>query len=230
MGFPDKPDVLNLTSLEEWLISPFIQIRELPRGGQLSIHGNIVNVPSDVIPLYIVSQRPLSESQTIPIKLKRRLNYKHRYQFQNVRPKRVLDAARYLVDTSDLFREGIEVQNRWLNCSVICCVTIFPSSLRGTVWRPRGRPCNALLLPAWLNCCVAVRICLFYGPIIPHLSIINFVSISSVRKRDCNPLMEILVTFGTAEIIGNLCSNSRKCYCWGHKIPYLPRENAPGPP
>ena len=77
MGFPDKPEVLNLTSLEERLISPripFMQLRELPRGGQLSIHGNIVNVPSDVNSTVHCLPRPLSESQTIPIKLKRRLS------------------------------------------------------------------------------------------------------------------------------------------------------------
>ena len=47
--FPEKPEVLDLTPLEERLISPcipFMQIRELPRGGQLTIHGNIVNVPT----------------------------------------------------------------------------------------------------------------------------------------------------------------------------------------
>ena len=93
-----------------------MQIRELPRGGQLSIHGNIVNVPSDVNLTVHCLPRPINESQTIPIKLKRRLIYKHHYQFQNVRPKKVLDAAKYLVDTSDLFkREGIEVQNAWLD-------------------------------------------------------------------------------------------------------------------
>ena len=89
MGFPDKPDIFNLTSLEERVISPripFMQIRELPRGGQLSIHGNIVNVPSDVNSTVHCLPRPLSESQTIPIKLERRLSYKHHYQFQNVRP------------------------------------------------------------------------------------------------------------------------------------------------
>ena len=51
MGFPVKPQCFNLTPLEERLISrriPFMQIRELPRGGQLSIHGNVVNVPADV--------------------------------------------------------------------------------------------------------------------------------------------------------------------------------------
>ena len=109
---------MNLTSLEERLISPripFMQIRELPRGGQLSIHGNIVNVPSDVNSTVHCLPRPISESQTIPIKLKRRLGYKHQYQFQNVRPKKVLDAAKYLVDTSKLFQtEGIKVQNAWV--------------------------------------------------------------------------------------------------------------------
>ena len=51
MGFPDKPKVRNLTSLEKRLISPrlpFMQLCKLPRGGQLSIHGNLVNVLSDV--------------------------------------------------------------------------------------------------------------------------------------------------------------------------------------
>ena len=73
MEFPDKPEVLNLTSLEERLIPPripFMQLRELPRGGQLSIHGNIVNVPSDVNSTVHCLPRPLSESQTIPINLK----------------------------------------------------------------------------------------------------------------------------------------------------------------
>jgi len=75
MGFPDKPEVLNLTSLEERLSAriPFMQLREPPRGGQSSIHGNIVNGPSDVNSTVHCLLRPLSDSQTIPIKLKRRL-------------------------------------------------------------------------------------------------------------------------------------------------------------
>ena len=74
MTFPEKPDVLkDLTPLEERLISPripFMQVRELPRGGQLSIHGNVVNVPADVNSTVSVLPRPINESQTIPIKLK----------------------------------------------------------------------------------------------------------------------------------------------------------------
>ena len=123
MSFLEKPEVLDLTPLEKRLISPcipFMQIRELPRGGQLSIHGNIVNVPSDVNSTVHSLPRPISESQTIPIKLKRHLSYKHHYQFQNVRPMRVLEAARFLVNTSDLYKnEGIEVQDTWQNSITI---------------------------------------------------------------------------------------------------------------
>ena len=114
MNFPEKPDVLkDLTPLEERLISPripFMQLRELPSGGQLSIHGNVVNVPADVNSTVNVLPRPINESQTIPIKLKRRLGYKHHYQFQNVRPSKVLEAAQYLVRNSEIFKnEGIQV-------------------------------------------------------------------------------------------------------------------------
>ena len=48
MKWPDKPPELNLHQLEERLIAlriPFMQIRELPRGGQYSLKGNVINVP-----------------------------------------------------------------------------------------------------------------------------------------------------------------------------------------
>ena len=102
-----KPELLNLTPLEERLVSPhipFMQIRKLPRGGQLTIHGNIVNVPSDVNSIVHCLPRLMNDSQTIPIKLERHLSYKHHYQIQNVRPKKVLDAVKYLVGTTDLFK------------------------------------------------------------------------------------------------------------------------------
>ena len=72
--------------------------------------------PAEMLFQDVQNIRLMNESQTIPIKLKRRLSYKHNYQFQNVRPKKVLDAAKYLVDTSDLFKsEGVEVQSTWLD-------------------------------------------------------------------------------------------------------------------
>ena len=123
MTFPEKPDVLkDLTPLEERLISPripFMQVRELRSGGQLSIHGNVVNVPADVNSTVSVLPRPINESQTIPIKLKRRLGYKHHYQFQNVRPTKVLAAAQYLVHNSEIFKnEGIQVIDKYISNTV----------------------------------------------------------------------------------------------------------------
>ena len=48
--------------------------------------GNVVNVPGDVNSTVSMLPRPINQSQTIPIKLKQCLGYKHHYQFQNVRP------------------------------------------------------------------------------------------------------------------------------------------------
>lgn len=53
-AFPIRPKELELHQLEERLISlriPFMQIRELPRGGQLAIKGNVVSVPVDIQPV-----------------------------------------------------------------------------------------------------------------------------------------------------------------------------------
>ena len=120
MTFPEKPDVLkDLTPLEERLISPripFMQVRKLPSGGQLSIHGNVVNVPADVNSTVSVLPRSINESQTIPTKLKRRLGYKHHYQFQNIRPTKVLEAAQCLVRNSEIFKnEGIQVMDNYIS-------------------------------------------------------------------------------------------------------------------
>ena len=79
-----------------------MEIHKLPRAGWSIVYSrNIVNVPGDVNSTVHCLTRPLSETQIIPIKRKRRLGYNHHYQFKNVRPKIVLDAAKYLVDTSD---------------------------------------------------------------------------------------------------------------------------------
>ena len=47
---------------------------ELPRGGQLSMHGNVVNVSADVNSVVNTLPKPINESQTIPIKLKSKLS------------------------------------------------------------------------------------------------------------------------------------------------------------
>ena len=51
LKFTEKPKELEVSNLEERLVSPrlpFMQLQEMPRGGQVNLKGNIVNVPADV--------------------------------------------------------------------------------------------------------------------------------------------------------------------------------------
>ena len=51
MAFPSKPDFFDLNELECRLLAPRIAFQkrmQAPRGKQLKIHGNVVNVPADM--------------------------------------------------------------------------------------------------------------------------------------------------------------------------------------
>lgn len=117
LKFPVKPSELDLTQLEERLCAPripFMQLREKPRGGQLSITGNVVNVPADVTTTVKKLPRVLSQNETIPLKFKRSLNFKHSVAFERIRPNKVKAAAKWLMQNSALFQsEGIEIDQEW---------------------------------------------------------------------------------------------------------------------
>lgn len=71
--FSPIAEELKLTHLEERFISPrlaFMQLKELPRGGQLNLKGNIVNVPADVNTTVKLLPRMLDNTKTIPVRLK----------------------------------------------------------------------------------------------------------------------------------------------------------------
>ncbi|KAJ8050252.1 hypothetical protein HOLleu_03384 [Holothuria leucospilota] len=109
--FWPQPKELELYPLEERLAAlrvPFMQIRELPRGGQYSLKGNVVNVPSDVSSVVTSLPRTVDDLQTIALKFKRKLEYKHSVMDQNVKPNKVIQAAKWLVDNIPLYKaEGI---------------------------------------------------------------------------------------------------------------------------
>ena len=117
MKWPDKPPELNLHQLEERLIAlpiPFMQIRELPRGGQYSLKGNVINVPVDIQPTINCLPRPMDENFTVAIQLKKKLAYKKVDFKENVRPLRVLSALHWLMNNSQLYKKsGIVVDERW---------------------------------------------------------------------------------------------------------------------
>ena len=83
MRFPDRPEELKLTESEERLVTsgiPFMRLHQLPRDGQVSLTGNVANVPENVNKTLINLPRPADEDECIPIKLKRKLSYEHHYQ------------------------------------------------------------------------------------------------------------------------------------------------------
>lgn len=95
-----------------------MQIRELPRGGQLRLKGNVINVPSDVNLTVKALPRNMNDSETIPVKFKRRLSYKSHIVYEQIRPERVIKAAKWLVENSSLFQsEGIYVKENWTDHS-----------------------------------------------------------------------------------------------------------------
>ncbi|CAC5394741.1 unnamed protein product [Mytilus coruscus] len=118
MGFPQKPKELNLYPLEERLLSlriPFMQIRQLPRGGQLSVKGNVVNVPVEVQPTINSLPHTLEKSGTISVKLKKKLAFKKCDFSKNVGPFAVICALHFLMRTSDLYKSsGIEINDDWI--------------------------------------------------------------------------------------------------------------------
>ena len=112
MKWPDKPPELDLHQLEERLIAlriPFMQIRELPRGGQYSLKGNVINVPVDIQPTVSCLPRPMDENFTIAVQLKKKLSYK-KVDFKE----NVLTALHWLVNKGELYkRSGVEIDDNW---------------------------------------------------------------------------------------------------------------------
>ena len=119
MKFPNRPVELDLTTLEERLVSPripFMQLVAKPRGGQSSLRGNVVNVPSDVNSTVRILPRTLHESETVQVKLKRKVSYKHSVMHENVRPEKCIAALKWLLQHSQLYRnEGILIRDNWDN-------------------------------------------------------------------------------------------------------------------
>ena len=117
MKFPEKPTFFDLNELECRLIAPrlaFQKIMQAPRGKQLKINGNVVNVPADVINTVNLLSRLPEQSGTIKVQLKRRLQYKSSALSLNIRPDKVLQAANWLASNSTLYQEqGIAFNPNW---------------------------------------------------------------------------------------------------------------------
>jgi hypothetical protein len=109
LEFSSIPDDLPVLTNHEWrVLSPrivFMKIHQLPVGQQLSIHGNIVNVPADVLTSVNMLPRCSSQSETVALQFKRRSKYKHAFMSANIRPACIREVATFLVQQGSLFKQ-----------------------------------------------------------------------------------------------------------------------------
>ena len=108
MSLPVKPEELDLSELESRLVSPklvFEKLYKAPRGKQMKIIGNVVNVPANVVNTVNVLPRLSNESGIIKVQLKRKLKYKSYMLSQNVRPNKVFKVAKWLTENGRLFQK-----------------------------------------------------------------------------------------------------------------------------
>ena len=105
MQFPKKPSFIDLNELECRLLAPrlaFQNLMQAPRGKQFKITGNIVNFSADVTSTVSMLPRLPNETSTIKVNLKRRLQYKSSALPQNIRPQKVAEAAKWLINNGPL--------------------------------------------------------------------------------------------------------------------------------
>ena len=84
---PIPPELKGLRPLEERIISlriPFIKLVSLPAGGQKGIHGNAVNIPSNLEAITTVLPHIPKSVKVIPLKLKKKLSYDGWYMYSFV--------------------------------------------------------------------------------------------------------------------------------------------------
>ena len=87
-GLEVPPELSGLNALELRLISlrvPFMKMVAIPSGKQRSIHGQAVNVPSKVDTICDVLPRLPSQSELVPLTLKRKVAYRGHYMYDYIR-------------------------------------------------------------------------------------------------------------------------------------------------
>lgn len=116
LHLPDVPaELSDLNTLEEQLIAltiPFMKVVPLPKGKQPGIKGPVICVRSDPKKTTKVLPRPLSESQIVAIKLKRKLEYLGHSQFKLVHLKKIEQAFKKLKEINALYSD-IELDPTW---------------------------------------------------------------------------------------------------------------------
>ena len=124
--FPELPHCISiLKRLEQIFVSARIAFMRIiglgnygpssKKLGQLSLHGNVVNVPVSVDSMVSILPRQMSDTQTIQIKLFRRMMYKDPYIYETVRPEVIYNAVKFLCETPLYKQHNITVSPEWLD-------------------------------------------------------------------------------------------------------------------
>ena len=93
----------------------FMLIHQLFPGGQFSLEGGICHLPIEIGKIVNILPRTYSEFETIAVKLKRRLCYKNSVFSENIRPHKIIEALKYLINTSDLYKDhNVNINYEWL--------------------------------------------------------------------------------------------------------------------
>lgn len=86
-----------------------MKLLALPRGKPNTIKGSMVNVPVNVTA--VASSLPKTAA-ILPLKLKRKLQYKGHVIYQNIRPRKVLDGFAWLKENNHLYKD-IDKNHNW---------------------------------------------------------------------------------------------------------------------
>ena len=98
------------------VVSPDSELAQRQRRftSQLCKKGNVVNVPVDIAPTITSLPRPVTASDIIPIRLKRKKAYKTSVYSENVRPLKVMSALQWLMTNSPVYKDhNISVDLTW---------------------------------------------------------------------------------------------------------------------
>ena len=82
---------------------PFMKMVVLPCGKQRAIHGAAVNVPADLHPVCDLLPQLPSQTQLVPMKLKRKLCHKGHYMYEYVRLDKVMADLEWLKANNPLY-------------------------------------------------------------------------------------------------------------------------------
>ncbi|XP_075170221.1 uncharacterized protein LOC142242518 [Haematobia irritans] len=119
LHFPPIPNELKeLTTLEERFVAPripFMRIISLGYNRQCGVRGAVVNIPITLNSTVNVLPRTADQTEVVQVHLKRKLSYNHSFITETIRPTKIFDAARYLINTELYQKHNITISSDWLN-------------------------------------------------------------------------------------------------------------------